>query len=296
MPSIVSNVLRKQIRLLKPLITTFSFSAFRGAQEALGELGAKILEEKVVFHELMIHDIPAAWAVPAAECCADDDRILLYLHGGGYVAGSLKYAKGFAGVLASKMQARVLCVAYRLAPEHPFPAALDDALAAYQYLLEQGHAAEKISLIGESAGGGLLIALCLRLKEERLPMPGKAIPLSPWTDLTMRGGSYETNRKADPSLTQNELSRFAEAYATGQVENPLVSPVFGDLRGLPPCIIYVGGDEILLDDSRMLADQLTQAGVPCKLHVEPGMWHAYVLYGIPEANKALEEIRLFLES
>ncbi len=294
MPSLVSSVLREHIRLLKPLLTKGSIAAFRKLQETLGELGTRAFSSKVRFEDFTLADCPASWAIPA-ECPLEDPRAVLYLHGGGYVAGSIRYAKGFAGVLAARTQVRVLCIAYRLAPEHPFPAAVEDAQAAYCYLLAQGYDPAHISFVGESAGGGLLLALCLRLKALNLPLPARLFPLSPWTDLSLSGGSFEANGRADVCLTREELAGFADAYAPEDLYNPLASPVLGDLTGLPPCWIYVGGDEILLDDSSLLASRLEDAGVPCHLHVEPGMWHAYVLYGVPEANQALSEMRVLLE-
>lgn len=295
MPSLVTTLLREQIRLLKPIITNFSTSASRSVQEALGQLGAKVVSGKVVFREFEIAGIPAAAATPVARR-EGDRRVVLYLHGGGYVAGSIRYARGFAGVLAAGTDVQVTCIAYRLAPEHPHPAALEDALAAYEYLLSQGAAPEDISLIGESAGGGLVFALCLALKERGMALPARVVALSPWTDLRLRGKSYEENRQKDVSLTRLELAGFAAAYAPEGVENPLVSPILGDLRGLPPCRIYVGGDEILLSDATDMAARLADAGVPCTLTVADGLWHAYVLYGVPEANDALGEIKLFLEN
>lgn len=294
MPSLVSSVMREQIRLLKPLLTRSSIAASRSLQEAMGELGAKSRAGSVLFQDFTLSDCPACWAAPEGSPL-DDPRALLYLHGGGYVAGSIRYAKGFAGVLSSRTQVRTLCIAYRLAPEHPFPAALEDALAAYRYLLAQGYDPACLTLVGESAGGGLLVALCLRLKEAGLPLPARMIPISPWADLTLSGDSLEANRKVDVCLTYEELAGFAEAYAPGQERDPLVSPVFGDLTGLPPCWIYVGGDEILLDDSRRLSERLQAAGVPCTLHIEDGMWHGYPFCGVPEANEALAEIRALLE-
>lgn len=296
MPGIFTTILRQQIRLLKPVFTRFSIPAARNLQEALGNLGAKTVEDKVVFSTFRIGEQPAGFAIPVGLEQADP-RIALYLHGGGYVAGSIKYAQGFAGVLATKAQVRVAYMAYRLAPEHPYPAALEDALAAYTYLLSQGYPPEQISLIGESAGGGLILCLCLLLQKLGRPLPSKIVALSPWVDLTLSGESYQYNRKADPTLTIEELEGFAQSYGAPDRRDPFVSPLFAScsaLSGFPPCRIYAGGDELLLDDAKQMAKALQAAGVDCQLHVEPGLWHGYVLYGIPEANRALAEIQTFL--
>ena len=220
--------------------------------------------------------------------------MILYLHGGGYVAGCLHYARGSASVLATETNRKVLAVAYRLAPEHPFPAAIDDALCAYQYLLDAGYA--RISLVGESAGGGLIFSLCLKLKELGLPQPEKLVGISPWTDLKFTGESHISNRKNDPTLSVRALHVAAEAYAKGQEENPFVSPIYGDLSGLPRSLIFAGSRELLLDDSRMLTELLRKYGCDCELIVEEGLWHVYVLFKIPEARKALKKISAFLES
>jgi len=294
MPSIISALLREQIRLVKPILTKSSIAASRSLQEALGELEEKAVSDKVDFQKFDISGIPAAWAVPT-ELSRSDRRVALYLHGGGYVAGSINYARGFAGVLASKAQIRTMCIAYRLAPEYPYPAALEDAVAAYEYLLSAGYRSKDIYLIGESAGGGLVFALCLALKAQGKPLPARIVALSPWTDLTMSGVSYKLNRKLDVSLTAEEIEGFVEAYSPTDQQNPLVSPLFGELEGLPPTMIYAGGDEILLSDSRMMAERLFKQGVPCRLTIDEGMWHAYVLYGVPESNEALFRIREFFE-
>jgi monoterpene epsilon-lactone hydrolase len=294
MPSITSSLIRAQIRMIKPILTRSGIPAARTLQEKLGELGAKVVSGKVDFHEFQLGDIECAWALPE-DMEPGDRRVALYLHGGGYVAGSIKYAKGFAGILAAKLRVRVMCVAYRLAPEFPFPAAVDDAMASYEHLLSLGLQPGDISLIGESAGGGLIFALCLALKQRGMAMPARLIALSPWTDLTMSGDTYETKRQADVSLSEDELREYMEAYAPDRADDPLASPLLGDLTGLPPTVIYTGGDEILLDDSLRMALHLEEAGVSCRLSVAEGMWHAYVLYGVPEANDALTEIQAFFE-
>ncbi len=292
MPSFLSLLTREQIRLLKPVLKKISIARGRTFQDALGRLGAQSVAGRVRFEPVRLEQAPACFALPVAE--TDQSRALLYLHGGGFVAGNMKYACGFAGILADKLQRRVLSVAYRLAPEHPFPAALEDALAAYRYLLDQGWAAGQISLVGESAGGGLVYSLCLKLKALGLPLPASLVAISPWADLTLSGPSYTANAKKDPSLSLQILRSYASIYADGQERNPLVSPVFGDLAGLPPSLLLAGGDELLLSDAMTLHAGLKARGCASALYVEPGLWHVYVLYKIPEARLAMQRIAAFL--
>lgn len=295
MPSLVSVLARGQIRLLKPLLNRMDIPTARALQDALGELEAKAVAERgrIVFEPVPAKDFEACFALPPQE--KDRCRAILYLHGGAYVAGNMKYARGFAGILSSKTSQRVLSVAYRLAPEHPFPAAVEDAVAAYRYLLENGWQAQNISLCGESAGGGLVYCLCLKLKDMGLPMPRALVGISPWTDLTFGGASYKTNAKRDPSLSEETLRSCAAAYALGQEHNPLVSPILGDLAGLPPSLLLAGGHELLLSDAVTLAQRLRRSGCRCDLRVEKGLWHVYVLFNTPEARAALDQIARFLE-
>ncbi len=293
MPSILSVLAREQIRLLKPILTWMDIPKARAFQDALGELGAKSVADRVVYEHVSMDNFEACFALPQDE--KDSRRAILYLHGGAFVAGNLKYARGFAGILADRMDQRVLSVAYRLAPEHPFPAALEDALAAYRYLLDHGWEAGRITFVGESAGGGLVFSLCLRLKQLGLPLPAALVGISPWTDLTFSGPSYQTNEKKDPSLSEDSLRCYAAAYADGKERDPLVSPVFGDLAGLPPSLLLAGGDELLLSDAQMLAQRLQDSGCRCELCVEDGLWHVYALFNIPEAYAALEKIACLLE-
>lgn len=294
MPSLLSVLVREQIRLIKPILSRMSIPKARKFQDALGVLGAKSVAGRVAFEPVPMNGFGACFALPENE--KDSRRAILYLHGGAYVAGNLKYACGFAGILADKMRQRVLSAAYRLAPENPFPAALNDALSAYLYLLDKGWDARQISFAGESAGGGLIFSLCLRLKQLGLPLPGKLVGISPWTDLTFSGASYRVNFRKDPSLTEAALRGHAAAYSNGNSRDPLVSPVFGDLTGLPPSLILAGGDELLLSDAQMLAGRLIESGCRCELYVEEGLWHVYALFSIPEARAALNKIADFLES
>ncbi len=290
MPKLVSSLVHAQIMLLNPLLKRMDLKSSRKLQDALGAIGATALAGSVSFEDEPFENFDAAWAVP--KTCAPG-KAALYLHGGAYTAGCLAYAKGFGGVLAEETGLRVLCAGYRLAPEDPFPAALEDALCAYRRMLSK-YPPEKILLAGESAGGGLCYALCLRLKALNLPQPAGVAALSPWADLTLRTARPE-DQSADPALSREGLADSAALYAGENRFDPEVSPVFGDLRGLPPSLIFAGSGEVLLGDAVEMAERLREQGCRCELHVEEGMWHAYVLYPLPESKAALRRIAGFAE-
>mgnify|MGYP004730972379 FL=1 len=269
---------RAQLSLFKPIMTSCSLEASRKGQDKLGELMTALHRGEIMTKDHAFERFSGAWIMP------QDQRrggVVLYLHGGGYTCGSLEYAKGFSSVLAAECGVRVFCAAYRLAPEHRYPAALEDALEAYQYLLKKGYAPKQILLCGESAGGGLIYALCLKLKELGIPLPCGLIGISPWTDLTGSGRSYEENREIDPSMSPELLQFYAKCY-TDDVTDPLCSPLFGDVTGLPPSLLFVGGDEVMLDDTRLLHEKLLKSGCRSRLIVAPERWHAYVLYCLSE--------------
>lgn len=290
MPSLLSIILRAQIKLISPLIANATLEQTRRTQDALGRLGVRAVEGSVHFGEATFEQFEASWAIPIK---GQVRQAIVYLHGGAYSAGGLPYAQGFGGMLAANTNRAVLCVGYRLAPEHPFPAALEDALSAYRSALER-FAPEDIALVGESAGGGLCYCLALRLKELGLPQPGHIVAVSPWCDLTMHR-DVSAVQKNDPLLDHATLVAHAKAYAGGfPTRHPLLSPIYGDLAGLPPSLIIAGGDEIIVEDIRQMARGLIQAGCVCRLHVEEGLWHVYVLYGVPEAKEAIEMITSYL--
>lgn len=291
MVSVQSSVLRAQIRLIRPIMKRLDIEGERRAQDALGELGARALAERIEYVPEPFEEFEAEWAHPTSEL---EVGAVLYLHGGSYTAGSLSYAKGFGGVLADAIKKDTLCVAYRLAPEHPYPAAVDDAEEAYLRLLEREDP-EKIAIIGESAGGGLTFALALRIKEKGHPMPACLVAMSPWADLRCTNESFETKKDIDPCLFGDALRDSAELYSGGDYENPEVSPVLGNFDGFPPCLIFVGTDELLMDDSLELGRALKEYGVPFELTVAEGMWHVYCIYGIPEAREAIQRIDAFLD-
>ena len=285
-----AKLVRSQLNFFKPFVANCSLEVTRKGQDKLGELMEAIHRRDVIVRDHDFGPFRGAWIIPKDE---RRQGVILYLHGGGYTCGNLDYAKGFAATLSDECGVRVFCAAYRLAPEERFPAALDDAVVAYQYLLSKGYPARQILLCGESAGGGLIYALCLKLKQLRLPLPCGLIGISPWTDLTGSGKSYITNRDIDPSMTPELLQFYAGCY-TDDPKNPLCSPLFGDLTGLPPSLLFVGGDEVMLDDTRMLHQKLLDCGCKSQMIVAPERWHAYVLYYLNENMSDFDTINDFL--
>ena len=285
-----AKYVRSRLTMLRSVTKNFSLESSRKGQRMLGELMEFKHRKMVIIKDHPFEKFPAAWVIPKDE---RRQGVILYLHGGGYACGDLEYAKGYGATLAVRCGVRVFCPAYRLAPKSPFPAALEDALESYQYLLKKGYDPKQIALCGESAGGGLIYALCLKLKEDNLPLPGGLIAMSPWTDLTSSGESYETNRDVDPNMTREHLQFYTRCYTTDP-KNPLASPIFGNLEGLPPSLIFVGGDEIMLSDAADMHKNLLAAGCKSKLVVAPERWHVYVLYELAENEEDYDTINHFL--
>lgn len=237
--------------------------------------------------------VKAQWVVTPASRA---DRRLLYLHGGGYRVGAPVTYRHFTWRLATAAQARLLAIDYRLAPEHPFPAALEDAISAYRWLL--AGAWQGLAVVGDSAGGGLALALLLKLRDDGLPLPAAAVALSPWTDLAMTGASLTLNAEADPMLNADDLPRFATDYLAGaDPRNPYASPLYGDPSGLPPTLLHVGADEILRDDAVRMAEKMRQAKCHVELEIWPRMPHVWHLLApvLPEARLAIAGIGDFLD-
>ncbi len=239
---------------------------------------------------------PAEWLRPPS---AAPGRVVLYLHGGGYVIGSPRSHRHLAAAIAGAAGASALLLDYRLAPEHPFPAAVEDATAAYRWLLDQAIAPEHIVIAGDSAGGGLTVATLLALREARVPLPAGGVCISPWVDLTCSGASYATKADADPIVRRSGVEEMARAYlGATPPRTSLASPLFADLRGLPPLLIHVGSDEVLLDDAVQLAERAKAAGVNATLEVYERMihvWH-WFLPMLDEAQTAVEAIGRFVRS
>ncbi|WP_127355201.1 alpha/beta hydrolase [Actinacidiphila soli] len=224
---------------------------------------------------------------------------VLYFHGGGYALGSAAASVNLAADVARRSSTTVYTVDYRLAPENPFPAAVDDALAVYRGLLDRGIPAEAITVSGESAGGGLALALLIAIKDAGLPQPAAAAVLSPWADLTQSGRSYETKAAVDPALTRQALSTRADDYLAGaDPRSPLASPLFADLRGLPPLLIQAGTYEILLDDAVRLAAKAADDNVAATLQTFPGAPHVFQGFSavLAEGGRALDQVGAFIRT
>jgi acetyl esterase/lipase len=237
--------------------------------------------------------VDGEWIAPAD---ASPDKAILYFHGGGFRVGSVSSHRGLIAQIADTSGCRMLAINYRLAPEHRFPAALDDALTAYGWMLEQGLQPSKVAFAGDSAGGNLVLAAMLALRERRLPLPIAGMLMSPWTDLAATGASYTTRGESDPIHQRPMILALARNYlGQGDPRDPLVSPLYADLKGLPPLLIQVGNRETVLDDSTMFAEKARSAGVDTELQIWDGMIHVFQMFlEIPEARQAIAATAKFL--
>ncbi len=253
------------------------------------------LPDDAMFEQVGAGGVSAEWiSTPGVS----EDRVVMYLHGGGYMIGSMRTHRSPLSYLSRVSDARVLGVNYRLAPEHPFPAAVEDSVAAYRWLLAEGVSPSRIVIGGDSCGGGLTIATLVALKYFGDPLPAGGISHSGWTDLAHTGESFATKAEADPLIDKEMLEGMASAYLGDRPRTtPLASPYYADLRGLPPLLVQVGTAEVLLDDSIRLADRAREAGVDVTLTVwddMPHVWQAFASF-LPEAREALEECGEFVK-
>lgn len=251
------------------------------------------LPEGMRVEPIDVNGIPAQWFSPA---CADTTAVVLYLHGGAYMLGSPTSHRDLVARLSVAAGIPALLIDYRLAPEHVFPAALDDALTAYQWLLAR-YPAQHIALAGDSAGGGLTLALLQTLRDRHLPQPAGAALFSPWTDLAGTVKSRSTQEAVDPIFSGDMINALAHFYAGAEdLGNPLLSPIYADMHGFPPLRIDVGRDEVLLDDALLIADHARAAHVPVELTVWDDMWHVFQAYAsvLPEGQQSLEKMGSFL--
>ncbi|MDO4567462.1 MAG: alpha/beta hydrolase [Clostridia bacterium] len=281
---------RRLIERLKPVTNSLSVPLERLGQDVLGKV--RPVPEGISFVEANVGEMPAEWVLHAR---APAGKALFYVHGGAYFSGSLVSNRLLSVQIASTVEVNTFSFQYRLAPEYPFPAALEDSETAYSRLLES-YDSKDVVFIGESAGGGLLVALALKLRDEGRPLPAGMVCMSPWTDLTLSGKSYETNIDADIMLTRDKLARAAWEYAPLDPANPYVSPAFGAMHDMPPTLIQVGSCELLLDDARMLSDAMADADVDVRLEEWGEMWHAWQALDIPEAYRAMRSVKDFVDA
>lgn len=269
-----------------------SIDQLRKGLERMTSLAA--LPSDLACQRLWAHGVPVEWIETPQ---STPGRVILYLHGGGYVMGSVDTHKDLMARLARSAGARVLGVDYRLAPEHPFPAALDDARQAYRWLLEQGIDPRDIVIAGDSAGGGLTVATLVSLRDLGAPLPAAAACLSPWVDLEGTGESMTARAHLDPMIRVEPLRRLGKLYLAGTpARHPLAAPMYADLKGLPPMLIQVGTAETLHDDAARLAERARRAGVEVILEPWDEMihvWHAFASI-LPEGQKALDRIGAFV--
>ena len=266
-----------------------SIADYRAQSALTARLLGKI-PESIKIDRLEIDSMHAVWVHPVN---ANQEKVMIHMHGGGYVTGSADASLLMCVPLAQTIQINILVPDYRLAPEHPFPAALQDALKSYNWLLSKGFQPENITISGDSAGGGLGIAMVLSLRDSGAPLPARIICFSPWTDLANQNQSHNTRAKAEVILSTLVLQEWANAYVgKDDFKNPLVSPINADFHGLPPLFIQVGSDEILLDDARLLSAKAQADGVQVDLNIWDGMWHDWQVLGslIPEAELAFKQL------
>lgn len=267
-------------------------------RRAIIEDGAQRLPmpARVDVQKTIVGDIPAEWLRPAG---TTESHAILYLHGGAYTMGSCNTHRALASRLAIAGKAPALLPEYRLAPEHPFPAALQDCVAAYSWLVEYGIPPQKIVVVGDSAGGSLAVAMAVSLRHNDVPLPAAIVCMSPWADLGLTGESLKTRADVDPICSLEE-SRFHASRYVGDADPmaALISPIYADLHGLPPMLIHVGDTEILLSDATRLAKRGREDGVDVELKVWEGMWHVWHLLAayVPEGQQAVDEIGAFIST
>lgn len=294
----VTNAMLKALRTVRSATSPAPASPTelerqRRGQKVLGRLASPSLG--LSWEPFDLDGMPAAWVRP--ERGHDPRKVVLYCHGGGYTCGQLGYARILASKLALASGCDVLSFEYRLAPEHPYPAAIQDALAVWDHLMYMGVGARDVILAGDSAGGNLVLELCLKLKEQGRRQPRMMILMSPWTDMTCSGLSHTDCADIDPMLSAEYISSVREAYTGPDADwsAPCYSPLFGDLRGLPPALIQVGTNEILRSDSELLHHKFQESNVYSVLEVYEDCWHVFQQMPIRRAALAMESVGRFVQ-
>lgn len=283
------------IRQVHGLLENTNLQKQRDSQR---QLGALLSSNKLYqFTGFYVNNLYCEWTnyLPKSAKPSSCENIILYCHGGGYMTGSSIYAREITTKLAKQTSLRILCFDYRLAPEFPYPAAIEDAFTIWNCITSCGYSANNIIIAGDSAGGNLSLVLLNILKEKLLPMPKCAILFSPWTDMTVSAETYSTKESLDPVLNTTYIKKAIQNYLKGQdCTSPNVSPLFADLHQFPPIYIQVGENEILLDDSRQLYKKLLSQNVYAKLDIFENMWHVFQMSPIKKAKDAMDNISMFL--
>ncbi len=287
----VLSIVLKQISS-RPSLESIGVEQYRALLEKSASMFK--IDKTVTYEQVNLDSVKGAWLTPQG---FTDGKIVLYIHGGGFIAGSINSHRDLVTRIANASNARVMIIDYSLAPEHKFPAGLNDAFNSYKWLLNKRISPHNIVVAGDSAGGGLALSLLLLIKEKGVSMPGGAVFLSPWVDLECKGESHLRNKEKDPMLSNDMLFSTTMFYADNDnLSNPMLSPLNGDLSGLCPMLIQVGSNEVLEDDAVMLADKAQQSGVDAELEIWEGMFHVWQYFAryLPEGRKAIEKIGSFI--
>lgn len=287
-----SDFIKNFLKTAQPIVNRIPLMNQRSYQTTFFTL--KPLPSDVIYDEIEDFSYKAEWVIPAEE---DPEKVIFYTHGGGYGMGDLISSRALIAPIAKKTGIRVFSFEYRLAPEHPFPAAFDDAKKAYEYVLGQGYSPGNIIAFGESAGGGLAVSNILRLIAEGKEAPKCLVTISPWSDLTATGQTYFLNEDKDPLLRGKYLKRLADSYVGDDSPlNPYISPAFASYDDrFPPTLIQAGSDEVLLDDSKLLYNAMKDGGVDVDIEIYPKMWHVFHIWQIEESDKAITAIDEFIK-
>ncbi|MHA2036994.1 MAG: alpha/beta hydrolase [Promethearchaeota archaeon] len=293
----VSEGMKRIINMLKQQGDVDTKKRVEDARKGMEQMTVmQKIPEDVSIEEISVNEISSVW-ISTPEVVRE--HVILYLHGGGYALGSIDTHKSLGSNIARASKSRVLMIEYRLAPENPYPAALEDSVAAYKWLIDdEGINPKNIVISGDSAGGGLTAATLIKLRDNGVALPAGGVLLSPWTDLDGTGDSIRTNRRIDPMLTIDGLLFMANLYVgDDDPKNPYISPIYADLKDLPPLLIQVGSAEIILDDSTRLADKAKAAGVDVTLDVWEDMIHVFQAFALwtPEGAQAIDKIGVFIK-
>lgn len=290
-PEAVNQSMMTLIRKVHGLIENIDIEKHRQSQNQVGAIFGNTKD--VLIREVEIEDISAEWLT--VDRAHMKKHVILYCHGGGYSTGSKVYARTLTTKLAISTSMDVLAFDYRLAPEHPYPSALKDAMKAWNYLMLLGYGARDVIVAGDSAGGNLALTLILKLKEQNRILPRGLVLMSPWTDLTSSGKSHKEKAEVDPVLSAPYLEQMIQNYVPGEdLKNPFISPLFGDLKGFPPTYIQVGENEILLSDSTDLHKKMVKENIPVKLDICKGMWHVFQMSPFKPAYESMDRFAEFI--